>query len=210
MRHLGRNLTLVCFLAAALAACSPANAAPRAHRRHLYGVRRREDPLSRSRTGHARRAHPRLHGHSPGQLVQQRRGRSAGQEASRRGNRLPRSRQERQAARPEEVRPADGQGRARADGPLEDRQGPRARLFDGRLSRHAVAGDGAQRFITASYGGSGVPEVEEAYKREVPKDEPGPDPQEAEASAKLRTNPDRDNEALLAVRSIPGRRASGA
>ena len=60
-----------------------------------------------------------------------------------------------------------------------------------------------QRFITASYGGSGVPEVEEAYKREVPKDEPGPDPQEAEASAKLRTNPDRDNEALLAVREYP-------
>ncbi len=60
-----------------------------------------------------------------------------------------------------------------------------------------------QRFITASYGGSGVPETDEAYKSQVPKDEPGPDPQEAEASAKLRTNPDRDDEALAAVRQYP-------
>lgn len=60
-----------------------------------------------------------------------------------------------------------------------------------------------ERFITASYGGSGVPEVEEKYKSEVPSDEPGPDPQEAEASAKLRTNPDRNDQALAAVRQYP-------
>ena len=59
------------------------------------------------------------------------------------------------------------------------------------------------RFITASFGGSGVPEIEDAYKSQVPKDEPGPDPQEAEASAKLSTNPDRDAEALAAVRQYP-------
>jgi pimeloyl-ACP methyl ester carboxylesterase len=60
-----------------------------------------------------------------------------------------------------------------------------------------------ERFITASYGGSGVPEVEDKYKNEVPQDEPGPDPQEAEASQKLGTNPDRDPEALAAVRQYP-------
>jgi pimeloyl-ACP methyl ester carboxylesterase len=60
-----------------------------------------------------------------------------------------------------------------------------------------------ERFITASYGGSGVPEVEDKYKSEVPNDEPGPDPQEAEASSKLRTNPDRDDKALAAVRQYP-------
>lgn len=60
-----------------------------------------------------------------------------------------------------------------------------------------------ERFITASYGGSGVPEVEDKYKSEVPKDEPGPDPQEAEASQKLGAHPDRDPEALAAVRKYP-------
>jgi pimeloyl-ACP methyl ester carboxylesterase len=60
-----------------------------------------------------------------------------------------------------------------------------------------------ERFVTASYGGSGVPEVEEKYKSEVPEDKPGPDPQEAEASQKLRGNPDRDQEALDAVRQYP-------
>jgi pimeloyl-ACP methyl ester carboxylesterase len=59
------------------------------------------------------------------------------------------------------------------------------------------------RFVTASYGGSGVPEVEEKYQAEVPEDKPGPDPQEAEASQKLRSNPDRDQAALDAVRQYP-------
>src|SRR6202008_797615 len=57
------------------------------------------------------------------------------------------------------------------------------------------------RFITASFGGSGVPEVEEQYKNQVPKDDPGPDPQEKEASATLQSNPERDAEALAAVRA---------
>lgn len=60
-----------------------------------------------------------------------------------------------------------------------------------------------ERFITASYGGSGVAEVEERYKEQVPADEVGPDPQEAEALKTLRGNPDRDDEALAAVRQYP-------
>jgi pimeloyl-ACP methyl ester carboxylesterase len=69
-----------------------------------------------------------------------------------------------------------------------------------------------ERFITASFGGSGVPEVEERYKAEVPKDEPGGDhdPQEKEASGKLQTNPDRDAEALAAVRQAWDPRDRGA
>ncbi len=59
------------------------------------------------------------------------------------------------------------------------------------------------RFVTASYGGSGVPEVEEKYKEQVPADERGVDPQEAEASKSLRGNPDRDDDALRAVRQYP-------
>jgi pimeloyl-ACP methyl ester carboxylesterase len=55
------------------------------------------------------------------------------------------------------------------------------------------------RFITASYGGSGVPEVDEKYKAEVPADEAGPDPQEAEARTTL-TNAPNDREALAAIR----------
>jgi pimeloyl-ACP methyl ester carboxylesterase len=57
------------------------------------------------------------------------------------------------------------------------------------------------RFLTASYGGSGVPEVEARRKAEVPQDKPGPDPQEAEAREKLAGNPDRDADALAAVRA---------
>lgn len=59
------------------------------------------------------------------------------------------------------------------------------------------------RFITASYGGSGVPEADEKRRAEVPADEPGPDPQEAEAASKLRAHPERDDEALAAIRKYP-------
>ncbi len=59
------------------------------------------------------------------------------------------------------------------------------------------------RFITASFGGSGVPEVDPEQKAKVPADKPGPDPQEAEASGKLRVHPKRDEEALAAVRKYP-------
>ena len=59
------------------------------------------------------------------------------------------------------------------------------------------------RFITASYGGSGVPETDEKLKEQVPKDEPGPDPQESEATAKLRSSQNQDAEALAAVRQYP-------
>jgi pimeloyl-ACP methyl ester carboxylesterase len=60
-----------------------------------------------------------------------------------------------------------------------------------------------QRFITASYGGSGVGEVDDKYKAEVPPDNPGRDPLEDEASKKLRSRPDRDQDALEAVRQYP-------
>jgi pimeloyl-ACP methyl ester carboxylesterase len=60
-----------------------------------------------------------------------------------------------------------------------------------------------ERFLTASFGGSGVPEVDAKRKAEVPPDKPGPDPQEAEAREKLGRNPDRDAKALAAVRAYP-------
>lgn len=66
-----------------------------------------------------------------------------------------------------------------------------------------VLANAPERLITASYGGSGVPETEEKYKTEVPEDKPGPDPREAEAAEKLRGNPDRDQAALDAVRQYP-------
>jgi pimeloyl-ACP methyl ester carboxylesterase len=59
------------------------------------------------------------------------------------------------------------------------------------------------RFITASYGGSGVPEIDPKFKEQVPEDKTGPDPQESEANSKLQTNPDRDPEALSAVTQYP-------
>jgi pimeloyl-ACP methyl ester carboxylesterase len=60
-----------------------------------------------------------------------------------------------------------------------------------------------ERFLTATFGGSGVPEVDPEWKAKVPADKPGPDPQEAEARKKLQGNPDRDSEALAAVRAYP-------
>jgi pimeloyl-ACP methyl ester carboxylesterase len=60
-----------------------------------------------------------------------------------------------------------------------------------------------ERFVTAAFGGSGVPEVDAKWKKTVPTDKPGPDPQEAEASEKLSANPDRDSKALAAVRAYP-------
>jgi pimeloyl-ACP methyl ester carboxylesterase len=60
-----------------------------------------------------------------------------------------------------------------------------------------------ERFLTAAFGGSGVSEVDPKHKAEVPQDKPGPDPQEAEASRTLGRNPDRDAEALAAVRAYP-------
>ena len=45
--------------------------------------------------------------------------------------------------------------------------------------------------------------TDEKFKEQVPKDAPGPDPAEAEASRTLGKNPHRDNEALAAVRQYP-------
>jgi pimeloyl-ACP methyl ester carboxylesterase len=60
-----------------------------------------------------------------------------------------------------------------------------------------------ERFVTAAFGGSGVPEIDPEWKAKVPADKPGPDPQEAEANKKLKANPDRDSEALAAVIAYP-------
>jgi pimeloyl-ACP methyl ester carboxylesterase len=56
-----------------------------------------------------------------------------------------------------------------------------------------------ERFITASYGGSGVRETDPKQLAEVPKDKPGPDPQEAEARQKLQNAPHRDPQAFAAL-----------
>jgi pimeloyl-ACP methyl ester carboxylesterase len=56
-----------------------------------------------------------------------------------------------------------------------------------------------ERFITASYGGSGVRETDSKQLSEVPKDKPGPDPQEAEARQKLQNAPHRDPQAFAAL-----------
>lgn len=57
-----------------------------------------------------------------------------------------------------------------------------------------------ERFITAAYGGSGVREVDEAWKSKVPADKEGTDPLEEEARTTLRGSPTRDDEALGLVR----------
>lgn len=56
------------------------------------------------------------------------------------------------------------------------------------------------RFLTAAYGGSGVREVDEAWKSKVPADKEGSDPLETEARSTLRASPTRDDEALGLVR----------
>jgi pimeloyl-ACP methyl ester carboxylesterase len=48
------------------------------------------------------------------------------------------------------------------------------------------------RFITAGFGGSGVQEVDPEWRAKAPKDKEGRDPQEDEASAKLRTRRAKD------------------
>jgi pimeloyl-ACP methyl ester carboxylesterase len=66
-----------------------------------------------------------------------------------------------------------------------------------------------ERFITAVFGGSGVPEVEAEWKDKVPADQPGPDPKEAEARKTLGALANQDHEALTAVRQYswkPGER----
>ncbi len=44
-----------------------------------------------------------------------------------------------------------------------------------------------ERFITAGFGGSGIQEVDPEWRAKLPKDKEGRDPQEDEASARLRT-----------------------
>jgi pimeloyl-ACP methyl ester carboxylesterase len=61
-----------------------------------------------------------------------------------------------------------------------------------------------ERFITAAFGGSGVPEVDAEWKAKTPPDKEGTDPLEAEARSKLQASPSRDEEALKAVRANMG------
>ncbi len=56
------------------------------------------------------------------------------------------------------------------------------------------------RFLTAAFGGSGIREVDPEWVAKVPKDQPGPDPLEAEASKKLLEAPNRDQKALDVIR----------
>ena len=56
------------------------------------------------------------------------------------------------------------------------------------------------RFITASYGGSGIPEVDEEWKAKVPADSEERDPQEAEVMQTLLGQDGLNSEALNAVR----------
>jgi len=57
-----------------------------------------------------------------------------------------------------------------------------------------------ERFITAAFGGSGIPEADPQWVAKAPKDKEGRDPLEDEASKKLQASPTRDQEALDAVR----------
>jgi pimeloyl-ACP methyl ester carboxylesterase len=66
-----------------------------------------------------------------------------------------------------------------------------------------------ERFITAAFGGSGIPEVDPEWIAKLPKDKEGADPQEQEARSKLQASPTRDQKALDAVRAgFAARRAS--
>ncbi|HVS13247.1 MAG TPA: alpha/beta hydrolase [Thermoanaerobaculia bacterium] len=60
-----------------------------------------------------------------------------------------------------------------------------------------------ERMITATYGGSGVPEVDPEWIAKLSPDAEGEDPQEEEARSTLRSSPTRDDEALAAVREYP-------
>ena len=63
------------------------------------------------------------------------------------------------------------------------------------LARHP------ERFLTASFGGSGIPEVDPDWIAKAPKDKEGTDPLEEEARKKLQASPTRDEKALEAVRA---------
>lgn len=65
------------------------------------------------------------------------------------------------------------------------------------LARHQ------DRLITASYGGSGVREVDPEWIARVPADEEGEHPQEQAGRRALRESPYRDEAALAAVRAYP-------
>ncbi len=58
-----------------------------------------------------------------------------------------------------------------------------------------------ERFLTASFGGSGIAEADPQWIAKAPKDKEGSDPQEEEARKRLQSRPDRDPKALEAVRA---------
>lgn len=67
------------------------------------------------------------------------------------------------------------------------------------------------RWITAAWGGSGVPETDPEWQAKVPADEEGVDADEKEKAASLQADPLKDQKALAAVREYPwadGQRSS--
>jgi pimeloyl-ACP methyl ester carboxylesterase len=60
-----------------------------------------------------------------------------------------------------------------------------------------------ERFVTATFGGSGIREVDQEWKDKVPTDKTGRDPKEDEARQKLSALPNQDREALGAVMQYP-------
>jgi pimeloyl-ACP methyl ester carboxylesterase len=58
-----------------------------------------------------------------------------------------------------------------------------------------------ERFITASYGGSGIGEYNANEEKKIPADDPGPDPQEVEAKAVLMSVIQHDMAAMKACGS---------
>ena len=69
---------------------------------------------------------------------------------------------------------------------------------------HSLMAHNPERFITAAFGGSGIPEVDPEWIAKLPKDKEGRDPQEDEASKKLQASPTRDQKALDALRAGSG------
>ena len=67
-----------------------------------------------------------------------------------------------------------------------------------------------ERFITASYGGSGVPEVDEEYSKQVPGRQARPRSAGGRSRQQAARHPDRDDEALAAVRQYPWKPAERA
>ena len=125
-----------------------------------------KDSLPRARRErHAGDPHPRLDRQLRGKMDQVRDCAGAGLTPSRHRDRRARPRQERQAARPRQVRPTDGERRDELMDHLKIAKAPIQRLFDGR--RDADPRAPQDRLITAIFGGR-VQETDPALIAQVP------------------------------------------